>query len=98
MAYFIGLDALSRRVYNITAFSASAARFREIVRDAFPSAEITFAPDEKRQAIVDSWPADVSDDAARLDWGFAPKYDLQAALDDYLVPGIRGRIEAGDQR
>ena len=51
--------------------------------------------DGKRQAIVDSWPADVNDEAAREDWGWAPEYDLPCALDDYLVPGIRERIEAG---
>jgi len=79
---------LSQRVYNVTSFNPSAGEFRELVRDRWPDAEIDFVPDEKRQAIVDSWPADVSDDAARGDWGWSPAYDLDGALDDYLVPGI----------
>jgi threonine 3-dehydrogenase len=58
------------------------------VLSRWPDAEITFAPDTQRQAIVDSWPADVNDDAARADWGWAPEFDLSRAFDEYLVPGI----------
>ena len=47
--------------------------------------------DEKRQGIVDSWPADVDDSAARRDWGFAPQYDFARAFRDYLIPTIRQR-------
>jgi threonine 3-dehydrogenase len=57
---------------------------------AFPGAQVTFAPDQKRQRIVDSWPADVDDSAARRDWGFAPRYDEARAFSEYLVPTIRG--------
>ena len=57
--------------------------------DGFPGAEITFDPDLKRQAIVDSWPGDVDDSAARANWGLAPRYDLQLGITDYLIPQIR---------
>lgn len=87
-------ESLTRRVYNITAFSASAARFRDIVVDAFPAAEISFAPDEKRQAIVDSWPADVDDAPARADFGLSPRHDLDTAFAEYLIPTIRARYES----
>jgi nucleoside-diphosphate-sugar epimerase len=79
---------LSWRVYNVTSFNPSAGEFRELVRARWPEAEIDFVPDDKRQAIVDSWPGDVSDDAARADWGWEPEYDLLRGLDDYLLPGI----------
>jgi hypothetical protein len=52
---------------------------------------VTWAPHQKRQQIVDSWPADVDDSAARRDWGFAPRYDEAKAFRDYLVPTIRER-------
>jgi nucleoside-diphosphate-sugar epimerase len=81
--------ALGRRVYNIAAFHPSAGEFRSRVLAAFPSAPIRFEPDAARQAIVDSWPASVDDAPARRDWGFAPRHDFDAALEDYLVPGIR---------
>ena len=47
--------------------------------------------DLKRQAIIDSWPADVNDDAARRDWGLNPRHDLDAAFGEYLLPRIRER-------
>ena len=56
---------LTQRVYNIRAFSPSAAGIRDRVVDVFPDAIISFEPDERRQAIVDSWPADVDDRPAR---------------------------------
>ena len=49
----------------------------------------TVTVDAKRQNIVDSWPADVDDSAARKDWGFQPRYDFARAFDEYLIPTIR---------
>jgi nucleoside-diphosphate-sugar epimerase len=62
----------------------------EVLR-AFPGADISFDVDEKRQGIVDSWPMDVDDSAARRDWGFSPTYQFEAAFRDYLIPEIRKR-------
>jgi nucleoside-diphosphate-sugar epimerase len=84
-------DRLRRVVYNVGAFNPSAEEVRRRVEAAFPGAEITFAPDLKRQRIVDSWPEDVDDSAARADWGFAPRFDLERAFSEYLAPSIRGR-------
>jgi nucleoside-diphosphate-sugar epimerase len=86
-------EALTRTAYNLAAFSRSAADIRAAVVRAFPDAAITFQPDEKRQAIVDSWPAAVDDASARADWGFTPRYDFARAFDDYLIPTIRGRYQ-----
>lgn len=86
-------EKLSRNTYNITAFNPSAEETRDLVLKAFPGADITFKPDLKRQAIVDSWPADVDDTAARHDWGFQPKLGLQAAFNEYLIPNIRQRYK-----
>ena len=84
-------ENLTRTVYNIGAFNPSAAEIESIVRKAFPFAEISYQVDVKRQGILDSWPADVDDSAARHDWGFAPQYDLDRAFDEYLIPTIRQR-------
>ncbi len=83
--------ALRQRVYNVTSFNPSAGEIETIVRRHFPAAEITFQPDRQRQAIVDSWPQDVDDSAARRDWGYRPCHDLTAAFDEYLVPRIKAR-------
>ncbi|MFZ1770026.1 MAG: epimerase, partial [Caldilinea sp.] len=72
-------------------FSLSAAQVRERASAAFPGAQITFQPDLKREAIIDSWPADIDDSAARLDWNWAPEYDADRAFSDYLIPRIQER-------
>lgn len=84
-------SSLSRCVYNISSFSASAEEIADLVREYFPGAEITFEPDKLRQVIVDSWPADVDDSAARKDWGWEPTHDLRSAFEEYVVPGIKKR-------
>lgn len=84
-------DSLSRPVYNISAFNPSADEVRAIVLKEFPHADITYRLDAKRQGIVDSWPEDVDDSAARADWGFNPRYDLSRAFGEYLIPTIRKR-------
>ncbi|MBX3356024.1 MAG: NAD-dependent epimerase/dehydratase family protein [Phycisphaeraceae bacterium] len=84
-------ERLSRVVYNIAGFSPSAADFERVVRRAFPEAKVTFAPDAGRQAIVDSWPEDLNDEAARREWGWRPTHTLESAFDDYLAPSVRAR-------
>ena len=83
--------SLSRQVFNVGAFNPSAAEFRDRVRRAFAKADISFEPDFKRQGIVDSWPADVDDAAARRDWGWKPSYDFGRAFEEYLVPAVKQR-------
>ncbi len=84
-------ERLTRTAYNLGAFNPSAEEIRSVVCAAFPEAAIGFQVDAKRQGIVDSWPADVDDSAARADWGFAPKYDFTRAFSEYLIPTIRQR-------
>jgi len=79
---------LTSRVYNIGAFAPSAAEIRAAVLTHFPDADIAFEPVAWRQAIVDTWPADVDDSAARRDWGHAPRHRLAEALSLYLVPAL----------
>jgi threonine 3-dehydrogenase len=84
-------EQLKRRVYNVTSFSLTAGDIRNRVVKAFPDADITFEPDLKRQAIVDTWPLDVDDGPARREWNWQPAYDADRAFDEYLVPEIRKR-------
>jgi nucleoside-diphosphate-sugar epimerase len=82
-------ERLSRTAYNLAAFNPSADEIRTEVLRAFPHAQITYVNDTRRQGIVDSWPADVDDSAARRDWGFAPKYNFETAFREYLIPTIQ---------
>jgi threonine 3-dehydrogenase len=80
---------LSCTAYNVRAFNPSADEIRSLALRAFPSTTITYRVDEKRQAIIDSWPEDVDDSAARHDWDFSPTYDFRRAFEEYLLPTIR---------
>ena len=79
-------ERLTGYVYNVTSFSPTAGELRDRTLAAFPGARISFEPDLKRQAIVDTWPVDQDDTRARRDWGWQPAYDEQRAFDEYLVP------------
>ena len=84
-------ESLTQPVYNIMAFNPSAARIRERVIAEFPRARIGFVVNEARQAMVDSWPSNVDDSAARRDWNLRPAHDFETAFSDYLIPHIRQR-------
>ena len=84
-------DRLTTRVYNIGAFAPSADEIRGAVLHHFPDARIAFEPVPWRQAIVDTWPADVDDTRARRDWGHAPRHRLAEAMSGYLVPALLKR-------
>lgn len=86
-------EKLNRLVYNITSFSLSAGEIRDLVVNAFPDAQITFKPDPKRQTIVDTWPADLDDSAARRDWGWKPQYNVERSFREYLIPNIKQRYQ-----
>jgi threonine 3-dehydrogenase len=86
-------EALSRLVYNVTSFSLTAADFQNRVLKAFPGAQISFEPDLKRQNIVDSWPSDLDDSAARRDWGWEPEYGIDRSFEEYLLPNIIQRYQ-----
>jgi len=91
---FADRDKLTRAIYNIAAFSPRADEIAASVRAAVPDAKFTYSPDPVRQAILDSWPKSLDDTAARRDWGWKPKYDLDGMTAD-LIPRIKRMLELG---
>jgi threonine 3-dehydrogenase len=87
-------ERLSRSIYNIAAFSPRADEIAKSVQRVIPDAKFSYSPDPRRQGILDSWPRALDDSAARKDWGWKPKYDLDAMTDD-LIPRIRRMLELG---
>ena len=80
---------ISRTVYNIRSFAPTAGEFRQKVLEYFPNAKIGFQVMEKRQKMVDSWPADTDDDMAKIDWNWKPTHNLDSGMKDYLVPDLQ---------
>jgi nucleoside-diphosphate-sugar epimerase len=84
-----------RNAYNIAAISLTPERLAAAIRAHIPDFEIAYDVDPIRQAIADSWPRSLDDAAARADWGWAPKYDLEAMTSDMIDKlGSRFRREA----
>lgn len=86
-------ESLNQLIYNVTSFSISAQEFYETIRIYYPDAAISFKPHASRQAIVDSWPAELDDSAAREDWGWKPDYDLERSFKEYLIPAIQKKYQ-----
>jgi threonine 3-dehydrogenase len=84
-------DRLSTCIYNIGAFSPTAAEIAARTRQAFPDATVRYAAEPLRSKIVASWPEDVDDSRARTDWGWEPAYTWDRTFDEYLVPNVKDR-------
>jgi threonine 3-dehydrogenase len=84
---------LTQLVYNVSSYSLSAEKIMEITKQAFPNARIDFKTDRKRQTIVDTWPAEIDDSAARRDWQWEPDYDIQRSFSEYIIPGIKNHYQ-----
>ncbi len=85
---------LTRTIYNIAAFSPRADEIATSVQRAIPNAKFTYVPDPVRQGILDSWPKAIDDSAARRDWGWKPRFDLDGMTED-LVPRVRRMLDLG---
>ncbi|KAJ1939267.1 hypothetical protein GGF37_004466 [Kickxella alabastrina] len=67
-------EALTQRVYNVHACAFSPEELTaEIRRHHSDDFAIEYRPDF-RQAIADTWPRTMADEAARRDWGWNPLY------------------------
>lgn len=80
--------------FNVGAMSFRASELAAEIRKHIPDFVCEYKPDH-RQAIADSWPKSVADDAARREWGWRPNYDLEAMTED-MLKRLRVRHEAGE--
>ena len=80
---------LKQNVYNITSFAPTAEEFKKKILKEFKNAKIFFKVNENRQGMIDSWPGDTNDNAAKSDWQWSPRHDLDLGLCDYLIPEIK---------
>lgn len=72
-----------RGSYNVAAMSFTPAQIAAAIARRVCGFTLECVPDF-RQAIAASWPRSIDDRAARDDWGWTPRYDLDAMVDDML--------------
>eukprot|EP00879_Flechtneria_rotunda_P005329 GHRR01005616.1.p1 GENE.GHRR01005616.1~~GHRR01005616.1.p1 ORF type:complete len:328 (+),score=105.19 GHRR01005616.1:1390-2373(+) len=77
-------DSLQQTTYNVTAVSFTPAQLADAIRSRLPHFTMSYMPDF-RDDIAKTWPASIDDSAARSQWGWQHKYDLQALADDMLL-------------
>lgn len=75
---------IHRNAFNVTAMSFDPEMIAASIRKFIPEFELDYDVDPIRQAIADSWPNSLDDSAAREEWGWNPKYDLDAMTKDML--------------
>lgn len=66
-----------RDAYNLQGMTFTPAELAAAIQAQVPQFRCEYAPDF-RQAIADSWPAQLDDQVARQDWGWQPAFDLAA--------------------
>ncbi|MGN7165688.1 L-threonine 3-dehydrogenase [Paenibacillus cellulositrophicus] len=73
-----------RNSFNVTAMSVDPEAIAAAIRKEIPGFTLDYNVDPKRQAIADSWPHSIDASAAKAEWGFRVRYDLDAMTKDML--------------
>ncbi len=82
-----------RNAFNISAMSFDPEGIAASIRRVMPNFTLTYDVDPVRQGIANSWPDSLDCSAAKAEWGFAPKFDLDAMTKDMLakIKAIKGK-------
>lgn len=73
-----------RNAFNVSSMSVAPENIANEIRKIIPEFTIDYEVDPLRQAIADSWPNNMDDSAARQEWGWEPKYNLQSMTKDMI--------------
>jgi len=80
-----------RSAFNISAMSFDPEGIAASIRKVMPNFELSYDVDPVRQAIADSWPDSLDCSAAREEWDFDPKFDLNAMTRD-MLERVKGKL------
>lgn len=78
----------NRNAYNITAMSITPEDIATSIRKIIPDFKLSYHEDAMRQGIADSWPDSLDASAAKEEWGFSTKFDLDNMTKD-MIEAIR---------
>lgn len=73
-----------RNAFNVSAMSFEPEQIAASIRKVMPGFRMDYDVDPLRQSIAESWPDSLDCSAAREEWGFAPKFDLDRMTEDML--------------
>lgn len=75
---------IHRNAFNVTAMSFEPEEIAASIKKVIPTFTMDYDVDPVRQAIANSWPDSIDATAAKEEWGFTYKYDLDTMTKDML--------------
>ncbi|WP_391119835.1 L-threonine 3-dehydrogenase [Psychrobacillus sp. L3] len=75
---------IHRNAFNVTAMSFEPEQIAASIKKVIPTFTMDYEVDPVRQAIANSWPDSIDATAAKEEWGFSYKYDLDTMTKDML--------------
>lgn len=81
-----------RNAFNVTAMNVTPEELAQAIRKHIPDFVIDYDVDPARQAIADSWPCSIDDNAARKEWDWQPTYDLETMTAD-MITKLRAKLK-----
>ncbi|TDM42769.1 NAD-dependent epimerase/dehydratase family protein [Macrococcoides goetzii] len=73
-----------RNAFNVTAMSVDPEMIAASIRKVMPDFELDYDVDPVREGIAQSWPNSIDATEAKKQWGFDPKFDLDAMTKEML--------------
>ncbi len=73
-----------RNAYNVSAMSFSPKDLFTEIKKHIPEFSMDYRIDPVKQAIADSWPDNMDDSAARIEWNWNHDYDLTKMTEDMI--------------
>lgn len=74
-----------RNSFNIASMSFTPAQLFAKIKERVPSATFDYKIDPIKEKISASWPNKLDDTCAREEWGWNPKWGIDAMVDDMLA-------------
>ena len=75
---------IDRNAFNVSSMSFEPEDIKRSIQKYIPEFTMDYDVDPDRQSIADSWPNSLDTSQAKLQWGFKPRYDLDAMTKDML--------------
>ncbi|MEJ2049276.1 MAG: NAD-dependent epimerase/dehydratase family protein [Calditrichota bacterium] len=73
-----------RNAFNVSAMSFAPEDVYAEIKKHIPDFTMDYKIDPVRQSIADSWPNSMDDSAARVEWGWNPRFNLSEMTKDML--------------
>lgn len=86
-----------RNSFNIASMSFAPETIYAAIRKEMPDFRMEYQVDPLKQAIADSWPDNLDDSCARMEWKWKPKYDLTSMTHDMLEK-LSARLKGGSNK